>query len=34
MDEGGFAIGKIGATRVIINVKLRMKYQAQPGRQE
>jgi hypothetical protein len=34
MDESGFSIGKINATRIIINKKLRMKYQAQPGRQE
>ena len=31
MDESGFSIGKINATRIIINKKLRTKYQAQPG---
>jgi hypothetical protein len=34
MDESGFSIGKINATRVIIDKRLRTKYQAQPGRQE
>ena len=34
MDESGFSIGKIEASRVIINSKIRQKYQAQPGRQE
>jgi hypothetical protein len=34
MDESGFSIGKINATHVIINKRLRTKYQAQPGRQE
>jgi hypothetical protein len=34
MDESGFSIGKIEATCVIINAKIRAKYQAQPGRQE
>jgi hypothetical protein len=34
MDESGFTIGKISATRIIIDAELRTKYQAQPGRQE
>jgi frataxin-like iron-binding protein CyaY len=34
MDESGFSIGTINATHIIINKQLRMKYQAQPGRQE
>jgi len=34
MDERGVSIGKINVTRVIINKKLRIKYQAEPGRQE
>ena len=34
MDETGFSIGKIEATRIIINSKIRAAYQAQPGRQE
>ena len=34
MDEMGFSIGKIEATRIIINSKIRAAYQAQPGRQE
>jgi hypothetical protein len=34
MNESGFSIGKIQATRVIINAKIRAKYQAQPGQQE
>jgi hypothetical protein len=34
MDESGFSIGKIAATRVIIDKRLRSKYQAQPGQQE
>lgn len=34
MDESGFSIGKIGATRVIVNTKVRQRAQAQPGRQE
>jgi DDE superfamily endonuclease/Tc5 transposase DNA-binding domain len=34
MDESGFSIGKINATRVIINKTIRQKLQAQPGRQE
>ena len=33
-DESGFSIGKIEASRVIINSRIRQKYQAQPGRQE
>jgi hypothetical protein len=31
MDEIGFSIGKIEATRIIINSKIRSAYQAQPG---
>jgi hypothetical protein len=34
MDETGFSIGKIEATHIIINSKIRSAYQAQPGRQE
>ena len=34
MDETGFSIGKIEATHIIINSKIREAYQAQPGRQE
>ena len=34
MDESGFSIGSINATHIIINKQLRIKYQAQPGRQE
>ena len=34
MDESGFSIRKIGATRVIVNKKVRQKLQAQSGRQE
>src|SRR5205085_691826 len=34
MDESGFSIGEIEASRVVVNKKVRQKYQAQPGRQE
>ena len=34
MDESGFAIGTIEASKVIINKYIRERYQAQPGRQE
>jgi hypothetical protein len=34
MDESGFSIGEIQASRVIVNTAVRQKYQAQPGRQE
>ena len=34
IDESGFSIRKVNATRIIINKQLRIKYQAQPGRQE
>jgi len=34
MDESGFSISKIRATRVIVNTKVRQRLQAQPGRQE
>jgi hypothetical protein len=34
MDESGFAIGEKEAGRVIINVNIRQKFQAKPGRQE
>ena len=34
MDETGFSIGQIDASRVLINKELRIKYQASPGRQE
>ena len=33
-DKSGFSIGKIEATRVIINSKLHQRYQVQPGRQK
>ena len=33
-DESGFSIGQIQATRVIINSRVRQKYQVNPGRQE
>ena len=33
-DESGFSIGQIQATRVIINSRIRQKYQVNPGRQE
>ena len=34
MDESGFSIGAIKATRVVIDKTLRTKFQAEPGRQE
>ena len=34
MDETGFSIGEKEAGRCIINVQVRQKYQAKPGRQE
>src|SRR5437762_13411685 len=34
MDESGFSIGTIEASKVIINKYIRECYQAQPGRQE
>src|SRR5436190_395103 len=34
MDESGFAIGTIEASKVIINKYIREHYQSQPGRQE
>src|SRR5271169_5832223 len=34
MDESGFAIGEKEAGRVIINARIRQKFQAKPGRQE
>ena len=34
MDESRFSIGKLGATHVIINKKVRQRLQVQPGRQE
>ena len=34
MDESGFSIGTIEASRVIINASVRQKFQAQPGCQE
>jgi hypothetical protein len=34
MDESGFSIGEIEASRVVVNKKVRQKCQAQPGRQE
>ena len=34
MDETGFPIGTIQTARVIVDTTIRMKYQAQPGRQE
>jgi hypothetical protein len=34
MDESGFAIGEKEAGRVIINSRIRQKFQAKPGRQE
>lgn len=34
MDESGFSIGQIEASRVLINKELRIRYQASPGRQE
>ena len=34
MDESGFSIGKIEASRIIINSTICQRYQANPGRQE
>jgi hypothetical protein len=34
MDESGFAIGEIEATKCIINAKIRQRFQSKPGRQE
>jgi len=34
MDESGFAIGTIEASKVIINKYIHERYQAQPGCQE
>lgn len=34
MDESGFSIRSINASRVIINKEVRQRYQANPGRQE
>ena len=34
MDESGFAIGEVEATKAIINAQIREQYQAKPGRQE
>jgi DDE superfamily endonuclease len=34
MDESGFAIGEIEATKCIINAKIRQQFQSKPGRQE
>lgn len=34
MDETGFSIGMIQASRVIVNSNMQSQYQAQPGRQE
>ena len=34
MDETGFSIEKIEAAHIIINSKIHMAYQAQPGQQE
>lgn len=34
MDESGFAIGEIEATKRIINANIRQQFQAKPGRQE
>ena len=34
MDENGFSIGTIEASKVIINGEIREYYQSQPGRQE
>jgi hypothetical protein len=34
MDETGFPIGTIQKARVIVDSSIKMKYQAQPGRQE
>ena len=34
MDESGFSIGMIEATRVIVNATLGTRFQANPGRQE
>ena len=34
MDESGFAIGQIEATRIIVRAEARAQWQAQPGRQE
>jgi hypothetical protein len=34
MDESGFSIGEIEATKRVINAKIREQFQAKPGRQE
>ena len=34
MDESGFSIGTIKATRIIVNATLGTRFQANPGRQE
>jgi len=34
MDESGFSIGTINASRVIVNTQIGQRYQANPGRQE
>jgi len=34
MDESGYAIGEIEATRCIINANIRQQFQSKPGRQE
>ena len=34
MDESGFAIGDVEASERIINVNIRQRFQAKPGRQE
>ena len=34
MDESGFAIGEIEATKCIINANIRQQFQSKPGRQE
>ena len=34
MDESGFSIGTIKAGRIIIDARLKSRFQAEPGRQE
>ena len=34
IDESGYAIGEIEATKCIINVNIRQQFQSKPGRQE
>jgi hypothetical protein len=34
MDETGFSIGIMQSTRIIVDLSLRMRFQAHPGRQE